>query len=233
MSYISCTWSLCGSAGGEVRASTLTDPQFLSSRIKSVLAKITENFWSPTVQVFHEWFSSSFLPQSKIMPVRLIGHSKLALGLIVWEKFVCFLWWPPVQGVFLPFTQWLLGQSPAPTVTLIGTKQWLIEIGWTDGWKSYATGIPPASRRWPSMGWGFGSGAEITWLWTCIDAEPPRCWGIGCHQTHQLKINVNPRCVYFVLVESSTVFLLNTDLLTRVLTHNLTLIIWILAKSAW
>lgn len=173
MSYISCIWSLCGSAGGEVRASTLTDPQFLSSRIKSVLAKITENFWSPTVQVFHEWFSSSFLPQSKIMPVRLIGHSKLALGLIVWEKFVCFLWWPPVQGVFLPFTQWLLGQSPAPTVTLIGTKQWLIEIGWTDGWKSYATGIPPASRRWPSMGWGFGSGAEITWLWTCMDAEPP------------------------------------------------------------
>lgn len=103
MSYISCTWSLCGSAGGEVRASTLTDPQFLSSRIKSVLAKITENFWSPTVQVFHEWFSSSFLPQSKIMPVRLIGHSKLALGLIVWEKFVCFLWWPPCPGCIPAF----------------------------------------------------------------------------------------------------------------------------------
>lgn len=176
MSYISCTWSLCGSADCEVRASTLTDPQFLSSSIKSVLAKITENFWS-----LQESNSSSvswvvFLVSShspKTCPLGWLGTLK---WLWVWlcERRLCVSCdGPPVQGVFLPFTQWLLGQSPAPTVTLIGTKQRLIEIGWTDGWKSYATGIPPASCRWPSMGWGFGSEAEITWLWTCMNAEPP------------------------------------------------------------
>lgn len=173
-SHISCTWSLCGSAGGELRASTLTDP--LSSSIKSVLAKITENFWS-----LLESSSSSvpwvvflqFPPSPKTCP---LGWLDTLNWPWVWlcERRLCVSCdGPPVQGVFLPFTQWLLGQSPAPTVTLIGTKQRLIEIGWTDGWKSYATGIPPASRRWPSMGWGFGSEAEITWLWTCMNAEAP------------------------------------------------------------
>lgn len=106
-SYISCTQSLCGSAGGEVRASTLTDPQFLSSSIKSVLAKIAEHFWSlqdSSNSSSVSWVvSSSFLPQSKNMPVRLIGNSKFALAVIVWEKVVCFLWWTPCPGCIPAF----------------------------------------------------------------------------------------------------------------------------------
>lgn len=198
------------------------------------LKKISGVHKCPIVQVFHEWFP----PDSpKTYPLGWLDPLNWPWVWLCERRLCVSCDGLPVQGVFLPFTQWLLGQSPAPTVTLIGTKQQLIEIGWTDGWKSYATGIPPASRRWLSMGYGFGSEAEIAWLRTCMNAEPPhpfpflRCWGIGCQQTHQLEINVNLLCNHFVLV-SSTVFLLNTDLLMCVLIHNLTLILWILVKTA-
>lgn len=71
------------------------------------LQKISGVYKSPTVQVFHEWFSSSFLPQSKNMPVRLIGLSKL--GVIVGEKVVCFLWWTPWPGCIPAFHPMISG----------------------------------------------------------------------------------------------------------------------------
>lgn len=157
----------------------------------------------PIFQSLQESISSSasimvFLQfsQSKNMATRMIGHSKLALSVMDW--------WP-AQGVCLPLTQWLLGPTPAPSATLIGTKQWLIEIGWTDGWRSYATGILLASRRWPSMVWGFGREAEMAWLWSCMAAEPSTLLlrALVARKTHQLEINMNPLCIHFVLVSGT------------------------------
>ena len=87
---------------------------------------------------------------------------------------------------------------PAPSLALIGSKQWLIEIGWTDWWKSYATGIqhPIEDRAWfedlqarlKSLGCG------PAWM----QSHHPCCWGIWCQQNtptaNKHKLTLHPFC---------------------------------------